>query len=457
VGTNGHAHGNPFAVLALEAIRVDASPSANAREGKEIASEVTIAFSKREPHGALSSLHARDWALLAHERGRGFAAAPAAFVRKSDALVCRLGNFTAIVSKSTCYFMEKRAATARNASEALGARVKAERGSEEGAAGFDFPLAALECALEESSRYFEAKLFRLRRLAKHCVEDISKDLRGDDKFGIVSGAMLNYSASQFQKLPPVRRAVVALEHDAREALDALNRATTMELAGGEGVLPLSGDDVTTEIDNEERSEAVLDLLASHQRRMAAVGGLVQELTANLDAARELWELQLDGDRNRTEQMNFRATVVAMSAATAAVPAALGGMNLPHGFENAPSGLFFSIATLVGATAFWQWYSFMRRFKKAGEITTARANELASMHYILSNMDTLDDAFDSRAQRGDASASVVTREALLAAMTSMPGEEATTVPDANEVYNLLKRVFDKNNSSRIELAEWRQKV
>jgi hypothetical protein len=184
------------------------------------------------------------------------------------------------------------------------------------------------------------------------------------------GVMLNYSASQFQKLPPVRRAVVALEHDAREALDALNRATAMETAmeTDESVLPAPHGVVLDDVAKQERSEALLDLLASHSRRMAAVGGLVEELTANLDAARELWELQLDGDRNRTEQMNFRATVVAMAAASAAVPASLGGMNIPHGFENAPTEVFWSVAGCVGMTAFIAWYTFMRNFRKAGEVT-----------------------------------------------------------------------------------------
>lgn len=354
---------SPSPTPTLDGIRVEAAPPG------EYESHVTLVFGKREPYGALSSLHARDWALLAHDGGyrHSFASVPAALVRKPESLVARMGNFTAVVGGRCCYFVEARASTARNAAEALRARTlgSGARASD----GFDFPMAALECALEESSRYYEAKLFRLRRLARHCVEEISSDLRGDDSRGfLMRGVMLNYSASQFQKLPPVRRAVVALEHDAREALDALNRATAMETAPDESVLPAPHGVVLDDVAKQERSEALLDLLASHSRRMAAVGGLVEELTANLDAARELWELQLDGDRNRTEQMNFRATVVAMAAASAAVPASLGGMNIPHGFEHAPTEVFWSVAGCVGLTAFTAWYTFMRKFRKAGEVT-----------------------------------------------------------------------------------------
>ena len=69
-----------------------------------------------------------------------------------------------------------------------------------------------------------------------------------------------------------------------------------------------------------------------------------------------------------------------------------------------------------------------------------------MQYILSNMDTLDDA----------SSVIVTREALRNAIREAPGRAAATAPDADEVYDLLTRVFDVNNSSKIEVAEWRQK-
>ena len=319
----------------------------------------------------------------------------------------------------------------------------AEGGGAEARTVKDFPLAALECALEASSRYFEEKIFRLRRLARHCVDEISSDLRGDGKGGIVTGGSLHYSAAQWQKLPPIRRAIKEFEQDAREVSDALNAAMATT-----NLLPPPIDDVMLdEKATEERNDAVTDVLASHARRLAAVGGLVRELSADLDSARELWELQLDGDRNRTVQMNFRASVFALSAAVAAVPASLGGMNMPHGLETAPIGVFWSVAggILIGSTAVW--YAFMRRFRKAGELTSARAGELASMQYILGNLDSLDDAFSG------VDGSSLTREALRDVMRTEAGNVGA--PSEKEVFDLLFKVFDTDRSRAIDDAEWRR--
>jgi hypothetical protein len=253
---------------------------------------------------------------------------------------------------------------------------------------------------------------------------------------------LNYNAAQWQKLPPIRRAIKEFEQDAREASEALNAAmTTTDL------VPTPMDVVFDEKAAEERNDAVTDVLASHARRLAAVGGLVRELSADLDSARELWELQLDGDRNRTVQMNFRATVFALSAAVAAVPAGLGGMNMPHGLETAPIGVFWSVAggILIGSTAVW--YAFMRRFRKAGELTSARAGELASMQYILGNLDSLDDAFSG------VDGSSLTREALRDVMRTEAGNVGA--PSEKEVFDLLFKVFDTDRSRAIDDAEWRR--
>lgn len=407
-----------------------------------------------KPGSVLSALRPRDWALLEHESARlSFASAPAAFVRKNRGpregiLVARIGPCTTVIGSECAYVCDARSIVAQNTAEAM------ERLNGEGPRR-DFPFTALECALEESSRYYEEKLFRLRRLARYCVEDISRELRGA-RYG-----SLDYTASQFQKLPPIRRAVKELEHDAKEALDAVNAAMETH-AASDSFLPmprggLSNDDDAQAV--EERNEALADLLASHSRRMAAVGGLVQELTADLDGARELWELQLDGDRNRTVQMNFRATVVAMSAALAAVPASLGGMNIPHGLESAPVETFWAFAATIigGSTAVW--FTYMRKFRRAGELTAARASELLSLQYILGNMDSLDNAFNAknREQSTTDDAPLVTREALREAMQSDHSKViGATRPSEEEVYDLLFRVFDTDRSSQIEMKEWRRR-
>jgi hypothetical protein len=184
---------------------------------------------------------------------------------------------------------------------------------------------------------------------------------------------------------------------------------------------------------------------------------VQELTADLDGARELWELQLDGDRNRTVQMNFRASVIAMSAALAAVPASLGGMNIPHGLESAPVETFWAFAATIigGSTAVW--FTYMRKFRRAGELTAARASELLSLQYILGNMDSLDNAFNAKNREQSMDAPLVTRQALSEAMQSENSKViGATRPTEEEVYDLLFRVFDTDRSSQIEIKEWRRR-
>lgn len=414
-----------------------------------------------KPGSVLSALRPRDWALLEHESARlSFASAPAAFVRKNRGpregiLVARIGPCTTVIGSECAYVCDARSIVAQNTAEAM-ERLSGEgqRAGEDGRRR-DFPFTALECALEESSRYYEEKLFRLRRLARYCVDDISRELRGA-RYG-----SLDYTASQFQKLPPIRRAVKELEHDAKEALDAVNAAMETH-AASDSFLPMPRGGLSNVDDAqavEERNEALADLLASHSRRMAAVGGLVQELTADLDGARELWELQLDGDRNRTVHMNFRATVIAMSAALAAVPASLGGMNIPHGLESAPVETFWAFAATIigGSTAVW--FTYMRTFRRAGELTAARASELLSLQYILGNMDSLDNAFNAknREQSTTDDAPLVTREALREAMQSEHSKViGATRPSEEEVYDLLFRVFDTDRSSQIEMKEWRRR-
>ena len=300
--------------LALRAARVESSARANdalvARD-EDVATLTLRARPDARPSaaGLLATLRPRDWALLEHASSRAsFASAPSALVRRANgAMVVRMGPTTTLVGPKCAYVFEPATRVAKNIVDTLRTWV-GERDAAEGSAGAeartvkDFPLAALECALEASSRYFEEKIFRLRRLARHCVDEISSDLRGDGKSGIVTGGSLNYNAAQWQKLPPIRRAIKEFEQDAREASEALNAAMTTT-----NLVPTPMDVVFDEKAAEERNDAVTDVLASHARRLAAVGGLVRELSADLDSARELWELQLDGDRNRTVQMNFRAS------------------------------------------------------------------------------------------------------------------------------------------------------
>ena len=404
--------------------------------------DVSLASRKTLP-SPLNTLRSRDWALLEHGvAGASFASAPASFVTRDGVLVARTGPTTTAIGRDRAFVFDARSSVAKRTAEKIARWKEDDGGKGQSLSTQDFPTFALECALTESSRYYEDKLFRLRRLAAHSIDEISEVLQ--------LGSARAYAAPPFQKLPPIRRAVKELEEDVRQSLEALQAAATTP-----GLLPIPIEHGRTEVsltaeEIEERDEAVTDVLSSHARRMAAVGGLIAELTSDLNSARELWELKLDGDRTRTVHMNLRATIIATSAAMASVPAALGGMNIPHGWEEAPVMLFWCISggILCGSGA--MWYMFLRRIEAAAKMTDLHASELVSLQFILNNMDSLENVFSGVTQNQHS----VTKEALRDAMALDASRDIGT-PSHDEILTTLFKVFDVDKSDRISKKEWRR--
>ena len=68
------------------------------------------------------------------------------------------------------------------------------------------------------------------------------------------------------------------------------------------------------------------LLQTHLWRVRAAGGQLSEMSRQVEATREVWELYLDGMRNRTVRLNLQATVCSVlprsraSLATSPAPA-----------------------------------------------------------------------------------------------------------------------------------------
>lgn len=431
----------------LVALVVDA----DARHGEKVGRARTTtlaAMSARETLGEralreppLDALRARDWALLEHARvgSTSFASAAAAFVRRSGACVARAGPTTTVIAATRAAVFEGESSVAKRTASQIESAVR------EGST--DFPLAALSATLDESSKYYEDRLFRLRRLAAHAVEEISAALQRGSKAGIVS--VRAHSVVPFQKLPLIRRAVKELEEDVRQSLEALHEAAEtpnllplpVEIESSSGEPPLSAI--------EERNEMLMEVIGAHARRMAAVGGLVSELTSSIDSARELWELQLDGDRTRTVMLTFRATIIATSAAVCAVPAALWGMNMPNGLEDAPMAFWYVAAgAIFGSTGIW--YTFWKRFQDEARITDGFARELTSLQFILNNMDTLENAFDAASTNAG-----TTRDALAKAM-ARDSVRGIGTPSQDEIFDMLFKVYDIDGSRRISEREWRDR-
>jgi hypothetical protein len=52
---------------------------------------------------------------------------------------------------------------------------------------------------------------------------------------------------------------------------------------------------------------VTSLMQTHLWRVRAAGGQLSEMSRQVEATREVWELYLDGVRNRTVRLNLQAT------------------------------------------------------------------------------------------------------------------------------------------------------
>ena len=202
------------------------------------------------------------------------------------------------------------------------------------------------------------------------------------------------------------------------------------------------------------------LLQTHLWRVRAAGGQLSEMSRQVEATREVWELYLDGVRNRTVRLNLQATVATLALTVAAVPASLAGMNVPNGFEEASPVLFWSLATALGAASAATFWSFMRHGSSARKgLAGARVDDLRALRFVLQSMDELDDAmrgasFTKKKLEKD-------KESLLRALAASAGDDdgagrlAKRVAGLDDAaLNLLFRVFDRDADGSIDpSSEW----
>ena len=204
------------------------------------------------------------------------------------------------------------------------------------------------------------------------------------------------------------------------------------------------------------------LLQTHLWRVRAAGGQLSEMSRQVEATREVWELYLDGMRNRTVRLNLQATVATLALTVAAVPASLAGMNVPNGFEEASPALFWSVAAALGAASAATFWSFMRHSSSARKgLAGARVDDLRALRFVLQSMDELDDAM-----RGAALTELKKDKAsLLRALSASAGDDRGAAGAAGRLakrvaglddaaLDLLFRVFDRDADGSIDPArEW----
>ena len=468
----------------------------------------------------LSHLHVRDRPLL--ERTGSFGDTPATMSTRPGLLLVRFQPFTAVIGASCALLMDAHrasskavagaiAASAGNAEtngdgrsdaeafvRAVGAATSADldgrshagiasppgvtlasAGNADGAEAEkaeDFPLRALEAVLEEATGYYHQKMRRVKLLTDYCLESITAELK-------TPGWGPGTGEAGFQRLLPLRRAMTELESDIREAHHAISDAMRSD-ARIDGLLPrgvaetaaaAADDDAADAAERDasaDRAEddparvarraAVTSLLQTHLWRVRAAGGQLSEMSRQVEATREVWELYLDGVRNRTVRLNLQATVATLSLTVTAVPASLAGMNVPNGFEEASPALFWSVAAALGAASAATFWSFMRHSSSARKgLAGARVDDLRALRFVLQSMDELDDAM-----RGAALTELKKDKAsLLRALSASAGDDRGAAGAAGRLakrvaglddaaLDLLFRVFDRDADGSIDPArEW----
>jgi hypothetical protein len=420
----------------------------------------------------LDTIHARDVSLLEHVADK-FTGVSAALVQREKFSILRTNRFSAVIGKECVHLFEKDSASSRAVAAKVSAIMKSGGDVKE---QYSFPQLAAEACLDEASTQFELKLRRLGLL----VDAVTKPLKNNNSDG--ERADFELSVGQFQRLLPLKQALDEIDTDIREYHQMLDEAVRKEFSfdleqqrggGGGG----GGDEVenaTTTSDFDENTNNVLQLLTSHAGRSRAMGGRVLELKNALRATREVWELQLDVDRNRVVRLNLRATILGMSCAAAGLPAAIMGMNVPHGLEDSAVGLtgaFSAISFTMGAIGVGLWGTFTRQSKSTfipslfgGGKHEKHVRELRALRYVLVNLDNLDDVLredinpsligdeeqkqKQLATKNNQPSSIITdRERVRKEIQSVGG------PSDEESIDLVFEVFDQNRDGKISTGEW----
>ena len=353
----------------------------------------------------------------------------------------------------------------------------------------DFPLRALECVLDEATGYYHQKMRRLKLLTDYCLETITDELK-TTRSGVAGEA-------GFQRLLPLRRAMTELENDIREAHHAISDAMRSD-ERVDGLLPrcsrvaYAGDgrnsldanldansrrarqgayDAATAKDGKRtenasegelseseavaRRKATVRLLQTHLWRIRAAGGQLEEMSRQVEDTRQVWELFLDGVRNRTVRLNLQATIATLALTVTAVPASLAGMNIPSGLEHAHPFVFWGLTASLFAASAATWGRFMGIYRGGTGLSSARAADLRALRFVLQRMDELDDAMRVRGD-GVRSGAVKTRDDLAGVVreaglhSGLDGVDVAALDPA--ALELLFKVFDRDGDGRINPSE-----
>ena len=200
---------------------------------------------------------------------------------------------------------------------------------------------------------------------------------------------------------------VAYAGDGRNSLNA-NLNANLNACEGASDAATANDGKRTENASEgelseaevvARRKATVRLLQTHLWRIRAAGGQLEEMSRQVEDTRQVWELFLDGVRNRTVRLNLQATIATLALTVTAVPASLAGMNIPSGLEHAHPFVFWGITAGLAAASAATWGRFMGIYRGGTGLSSARAADLRALRFVLQRMDELDDAMRVRGEGG----------------------------------------------------------
>ena len=298
-------------------------------------------------HGLLAALHARDAPLL--ERTGSFGDTPATLTSRPGMLIARFQPFSAVIGDNCALLMDAHRASPKAAAGAIAsavsgrgrpapplvsavgaaqsvdmdagahARISAPPDADADATVDDFPLRALECVLDEATGYYHQKMRRLKLLTDYCLGDHHGRAQDPGWGPGMAEAGFQRLTSASTRHDGARERRAEAHHAISDAMRSDERVDTLlprppaqptapiegtpsgtPREGADGIRERGADGVRESVDSvavERRRAAVLGLLQTHLWRVRAAGGQLSEMSRQVEATREVWELYLDGVRN----------------------------------------------------------------------------------------------------------------------------------------------------------------
>lgn len=373
-------------------------------------------------------LQPRDISIFATNR-LGVTAQRATISPRNKAVLFRTETAKAIIFKDRAVlFHSRRLKDTVHIAQTISATIAAES-----SAPFEFRV--LEALLAETAHHFESKSRRLSFLAESIVTEVSHSLRA--------------STGEIQRLLPIQRALTEMQHDVKEAREAIaevadNNAILAAVCLTEGATALDWSTTSHKPLHMQTAHMRIAaaLLESYERQVQSVEGALKEMVENMDSTRDVWAMQLDTIRNRIIRVELLVAVASFSLMMSTVPASFFGMNLTSGLEDAAStfwpvvytSLATSAATFVVVYGYWRWWP-NRRHKR-------RVKDMAAMRDLLvHHVDDLDDIMD-KLQHGTYIGKKEFQKLVMSAVDDITADEA----------DLLYRVFDTNRDGFLEMTE-----